>query len=269
VGQTTQLWYAYDEPNRNFVGVKMLLPKFARDRTQMASLKWELKISQDVDDERIIKIHEYGYEEKTSFLVMEWFPAPNMKMILNKGYAIYASHLPTILPLMTEGLAALHQKKWVHRDVKPDNFLYDPDERTLKVIDFGIAQKVPSGLSKIFFVRKRAQGTASYMSGEQILGKPTDERSDVYSLGCTFFELLTGKLPYTGNSLNELLQKHISGGVPPVSVRNRNLTPEMINLLTAMMAKKADDRPKSCVELLDYIKKIRIFRRNPSGEDLA
>ena len=269
VGQTSQLWYAYDEKERQFVALKMLLDKYHRDSSQIASLKWELKVSEDLKNDRTIKIFHYNRLEKIPFLVMEWFPAPNLKMILKEGYAVYAAHIRDMLLLMVESLAELHKKKWVHNDVKPDNFLYDPEDRTLKVLDFALTKKAASGLGKIFSFGRKAQGTPSYISSEQILRKPITESTDVYSLGCTFFEVLTGKLPYTGTSLNELLQKHISGAIPPVTARNRNLTPEMVKLLNAMMTKRPADRPKSCVELHEYLQKIRIFKRNPSGDDIT
>jgi serine/threonine protein kinase len=268
VGQTTQLWYAYDEQTRNFVAIKMLLPKYARNAAQMASLKWEQKIAGDLKSDRLIRIFDYVNIDQTPFLVMEWFPAPNLKMVLSQGYAAYAPHLHKIMILMSEALAVLHKKHFVHMDVKPDNFLYDPEDQNLKLLDFALTKKAASGFSRFFSFKKKTQGTASYMSSEQILSKGVTERSDVYSLGCTFYELLTGKLPYTGNSLNELLQKHISGSVPPASARNRNLTTEMVHLIASMMAKKPDDRPRNCDELSDYLKKIRVFKRTPAESDV-
>ena len=111
------------------------------------------------------------------------------------------------------GLAHMHDKGWVHRDVKPDNYLIN-DENEVRLIDFTIAAKKTGGLGKLLGGKTKVQGTYSYMGPEQIRGQGVDPRDDVYSFGCMAYELLAGKLPFTANTPPELLQRHLKSEAP-------------------------------------------------------
>jgi len=267
-GQSSRLWQAYDDDKREFVGVKTLLNQFVKQKDQIQILKWEYDVASKLSHPKLIDIREFGWYQKTPYLVMEWFPAPNLKMWINRGYEQYCVHLPKMLPIMVEALAFLHGKGWVHRDVKPDNFLFH-EENGLKLIDFALAKKTVAGIGKLFSLRGKPQGTASYMSPEQIRGLPPEPQADMYSLGVTIYELLTMKVPFAGDSMNELLNKHLYTALPPIALRNKNITPEFMELLKMMLEKKAVDRPKSTDELLKTFRAIRIFRRTPRKDDVV
>jgi serine/threonine protein kinase len=170
---------------------------------------------------------------------------------------------------MTKALAYQHGRGWVHRDVKPDNFLFAPDNVEVKMIDFALAQKVAPDFMKWFTFKGKIQGTASYMSPEQIQRLPANPCADIYCLGCTFYELLTTRQVFTGDTLNDLLNKHISATPPPVILKNKNVTPEFAELLRTMLAKKPQDRPKSTNDLLRLLQSTRLFRRPPSKGDVG
>jgi len=263
VGQTSILLQGYDAETRTFVGIKTLQNRFLRNREQVAFLKWEYEVGKAFDSDHVIKITQFAWDKKKPYLVLEWYPELNLKILISKGYDSYVHFLPKIIPDMAKALAYLHEKGWVHRDVKPDNFLYG-ESGGLKLIDFALAKKCTSGM---FSFQRKAQGTASYIAPEQILTRKVDPRSDVYSLGCTFFELLSGKLPYTGNSVQELLQKQISSQIPSILAKNKNITPEASDLLHVMMAKKPQNRPKSCLEVVKHLNTIRIFKKTPMAPE--
>jgi serine/threonine protein kinase len=267
-GQSTRMLKGYDDERREPVGIKTPLERLANDKSQIALLKWEHTVASKLSSPLLIGIHDYAWDAPTKmpFLVMEWFDAPNMKALINKGYGAYCNSLEMILSGMLGSMMYLHEQGLVHCDIKPDNFLFN-EELGFKMIDFAIARKIPSGLSKLFGGRSKTQGTASYMSPEQIRGKAPDPRSDIYSLGCTFFELLACKLPFSGNSMNELLQKHLTTPPPSIAARNPNLTPEFGQVLRVMMAKKPEDRPASIKELVSMISNIRLFKREPNEND--
>ena len=264
VGQTSILLQGYDAETRTFVGIKTLQNRFLRDREQVAFLKWEYEVGKAFDFENVVKILQFAWEKKKPYLVLEWYPELNLKILISKGYDSYAYLLPKVIPDMAKALAYLHEKGWVHRDVKPDNFLYG-ESGGLKLIDFALAKKCSSGIAGLFSFRRKAQGTASYIAPEQFLTQKVDPRLDVYSLGCTFFELLSGKLPYTGNSVQELLQKHVSSQIPSILAKNKNITPEAADLLNVMMAKKPQFRPKNCGEIAKHLNSIRIFKKMPTA----
>ena len=170
---------------------------------------------------------------------------------------------PTIITDAAQGLQYLHEQGWVHRDIKPDNFLVAEDGH-VKLIDFALAQRIKTGLSRLFGGRTKVQGTRSYMAPEQIRGKALDARTDIYSFGCLLYELLTGKLPFTGISPEDLLRKHLTAAVPSVMSGNKNVTPDFNDLVAQMMAKDPAQRPQSMDEFLRHFHAIRVFRTFPS-----
>lgn len=261
-GQTSQIWQAYDDAAHEICGIKILLSEYRNNREHLGYLKQEWIVGGNLDHERIIRFRDYATDKGTPYLVMEWFPAPNLKIRVRYAYDQIEHQLPMIMEQMCESLVYLHAQGWVHRDVKPDNFLLAEDGR-IKLIDFALAQKIKGGLSRLWAPKTKVQGTRSYMSPEQIRGDALDGRADLYSLGCTLFELMAGKAPYTGVSSNDLLSKHLKAAVPSLEVSNRNVTPEFGDLIRRAMAKKASDRPHSVADFLTDFRRIRVFRRDP------
>lgn len=266
-GQTSRTWQAYDDRERRYVGLKTLFQSASHDRKQVQMLKWEYSVGSQLKNPRIIDVFDFGWHNKAPYIAMEWYAASNIKQIIHKGYENYCASLTEIIPQMAEALAVLHEAGWIHRDIKPDNFLY-AKEKGVKLIDFALCKPVkPSPLAKILKLKSTPQGTPSYMSPEQIMGLPLDGRSDIYSLACSYFEILSGRPAFTGNSMNELLQKHVSSAVPFVRARNKNITEEFSTLLARMMAKKPKDRPKSARDVALALRSIKVFTRPPKVGD--
>ncbi len=177
--------------------------------------------------------------------------------------------IDTIVEQAAEGLYHMHEKGWIHRDIKPDNYLVSRSGET-KLIDFTIAERKKTGLGKLFHRNaKTTAGTRSYMSPEQIQGKLCDERSDIYSFGCVLFEAVTGKPPYTGSNPNELLTKHLTASIPTPLVYNDNVTPEFAMMTKKMMSKKPEQRYNSLWEFLKEYRTIQFLKRNLSRQRSA
>ncbi len=190
---------------------------------------------------------------------MEYFPAGNMKLrIMRKEADFLREKGQEILKQVATGLAFMNAKGWVHRDVKPDNILV-ASSGDVRLIDFAIAQQIPTGWAKFFFRKVKAQGTRSYMSPEQIRGQPLDGRADVYSFGATCYEMMAGRPPFRGASSHDLLTKHITE--KPVTPRQYNpeVTEEFAELILRMLAKKKEDRPRDFHEVLMKMRGIRLF----------
>ena len=267
-GQSCALWRAYDDEKREYIGIKTLLDSTAKQRSQVQLLEHEYKVASKFSHPNLIHIFHHDWHNRIPYIGMEWFSAINLKMWINRGYGTYCEHIPQIFLQATKALAYQHEQGWVHFDVKPDNFLFDPDTVTIKMIDFALARKITANFMKWFTLKGSIKGTASYMSPEQIRRLPANPHADIYSLGCTFYELLTTRLVFTGDTLSDLLNKHLSNLPPPVAQRNKNVTPEFAELLRMMLAKKTQDRPKDTNELLRILQKTRIFRRPPSKNDV-
>jgi len=268
-GQSACLWRAYDDEKREYVGIKTLLESTAKQSYQVRLLENEFNVASKFSHPNVIRIFRHDWHNKVPYIAMEWFSAINLKMWINRGYEAYCEHLPQIFIQSVKALAYQHAQGWVHRDIKPDNFLFAPNTVEIKMIDFALAKKPSSNILAKFLPKGRIQGTASYMAPEQIKRLPPSFQADLYSLGCTFYELLTTRLLFTGDTLNDLLNKHISVPPPNVVQRNKNITPEFGELLRLMLAKKPQDRPKSTAELLRLLQTVRPFRRPPSKGDVG
>lgn len=264
-GQTSQVWAAINDQDQSRRALKVLLADFRKQREHLNYMKNEFLVGRAIEHERIIRIYEQGSSQGVPYLIMEFFPYPNMKDIIQRfvdGQRVLeqvAFMVPVIVERAAEGLAFFHQQGWVHRDVKPDNFLVNL-EGEVKLIDFALAHRRKKGLAKLFAQRTKVQGTRSYMSPEQIRGRALGVEADVYSFGCTLFHLLTARLPYTGATSNELLNKHLAAPVPRIEAFNRNVTPEFSDVLQSMMAKRPDKRLPNIEEFLRRLKVTPIFK---------
>jgi len=259
-GPTSQIWQAYDDGRKCFAAVKTLLEDYRRKRQYVAYLRWEYKVGFPLACERIIRIYEFAHDRGVPYLAMEWFAGMTMKQRLRQGVEAIAAQVPKIAVQAAEGLAYFNAQGWVHRDIKPENFLV-ADDGDVKLIDFALARRSGRLLGRLFSPRSRVQGTKSYMSPEQIRGKPLDERADIYSLGCTLYELIAGRPPFTGTSVKELLNRHLKAPPPPLEAANRRVTPEFSQLIGWAMAKSPTDRPRSSEEFCERIRQTAVFRR--------
>jgi serine/threonine protein kinase len=263
-GQNCHIWQAYDDANDRMVGIKTLLDKYLSDREQIRFLRWEYAVGCTLKHPQIIEMFSLGNDRGTPYLVVEWFSAPNLKQRINAGIEKIAYLLPKIVESSAEALGYLHKMGWVHRDVKPDNFLVS-DEGKIKLIDFALARKQKSRFMKFFSGRNKVQGTRSYMAPEQIRGKAQDLRADVYSFGCVLHELLSGRPPFTGVNSNDLLMKHLRVLPPPLEAFNSNVSSEFAQLVRKCMSKNPAARPNTMEDFLNEFRMIRMFKIQPKA----
>ena len=261
--KTCLVWKAYHDDLKEFRALKVLSREYARDRQEIAYLKQEFTVAGKIEESRIARVYEFVPNPDLPFLALQWFAAPNMKQQIHGGPQAYSHNIPKILIQATESLAQLHKYGWVHRDVKPDNFLLD-DKGEVKLIDFALARRARKGIARLFPGKVGVQGTRSYMPPEQIRGRASDGRSDLYSLACTFFHLITGRPPFTGTNADDLLLKHLKSPPPSLRALDKNVTPQLANLLLEAMAKKPASRPNSVADFLVRLRATRPFRRVPA-----
>ncbi len=261
-GQTSQVWEAMHDASGTRYALKMLLSDYRRDRMHIGYLKQEWEVGSKLEHPYVINLVDFSIKGDSPYLVMEYFPWPNIKQYINQGVDRFAYMVPKIIERAATGLAYFNDEGWIHRDIKPDNFLMT-DEGDVRLIDFALGMRPKRGLAKMFASKGKVQGTRSYMSPEQIRGLPLDQRADVYSFGCMVFEMVTGKRPYTGINANDLLMKHIKAAPPPADATNGNITPDFAQLLQRAIAKKPENRPESMTQFLREFEAIRLFRESP------
>jgi serine/threonine protein kinase len=268
VGHTCQVWEAAKTDETSRYVLKVLRPDLRKDKAEVAALKNEYDCGKGLKHPNIIKIFEFNVQGEVPYVVMEHFEHDNLKLWLRGGPQQLGYLVPKIIEQGAEALFYLHSEGWVHRDVKPDNFLLSGDDGLVKLIDFAISTRLKSGLSAVFsFGGSKVMGTRSYMSPEQIRGKNLDARSDVYSYGCVLFELLSGKCPFTGSTADELLSKHLTAPVPSVQVFDSNITPEFSNLIRRMMGKRKEERPATMWDFLKEFRGMKVFKIMPKPPD--
>jgi serine/threonine protein kinase len=248
VGKHCQIWEAVESQSVSPVAVKVIDPEMAHSKDQSQLLEHELAVSKQFAHPGLIRIKEFFSDNDLPRLVMESFPHPNLKQRLADGTGQIAPYLHKIAMEIAMALEHMHSRGWVHRDIKPDNVLLDRSGR-VKVIDFAISTRKPN-LLRSWLGGQQAQGSPSYIAPEQIRGRCVDRRADIYSLGCTFFELVTGQVPYSASTENDLLNKHISAPVPTVRTAVPSFPVAAERLIRRMMAKQASDRPQSMQDVI-------------------
>lgn len=260
-GQTCQVWEAIKTGTDQRAALKVLLREHLADKEQVEALRHEAHVGKQLDHPKIIHIYEFLQQHTLPFVAMELFNAMNLKQEVRDHFHRLLSDIDNTIMSCCEGLAFMHRKGWLHCDMKPDNYLIN-DKREVKLIDFSIAQKITKGgfFSGWGKSSKAVAGTRSYMAPEQIRGKHLTVATDIYGLGCMMFELVSGKLPYTAGTPNELLSKHLSAPIPSVLPANNMVTDAFANMLTKMMAKSPSDRYASVDAIVADLKKTRILK---------
>jgi serine/threonine-protein kinase len=256
-GQTCNVWDAVRDGETERVAIKALLAAHKNNREEIEQLRNEAKVCADMDHPNVIRIFEFNDRYEVPFVVMQLFNARNLKQEMRDNPEFVAINIPMIIRQGAEALRHVHERGWVHCDVKPDNFLVN-EQGALKLIDFSIAQ--PMRQKRGLFAKRQIQGTRSYMAPEQIRGKRVDARTDLYGFGCVVHELLVGRPPFSGTSPDELLQKHLRAAPPTITAFNRNVSDDFANLILQILNKSPDKRLPGFDEFLKLLDKISVFR---------
>jgi eukaryotic-like serine/threonine-protein kinase len=266
-GQVSQVFEVVEPHSNRHFAMKVLLPEAAEKSDVRANLFHEAEVGTKLRHENVIHILKVSRDPHSPHFIMEYFPSGSMRTrLMGKDFAFIKEHARAVCKQAATGLAYMHASGWVHCDVKPDNMLVNAAGQ-LKWIDFAISKRIPKGLSKLFYRQKKAQGTPSYMSPEQIRKQPVDGRADIYGLGATYYELTTGRPPLRGNTIPDLLNKQlVEKPVTPQS-HNKDITDEFAALILRMLSKKKDDRPPTCHDVLIAMRKMKVFKTDPDPMD--
>jgi serine/threonine protein kinase len=271
-GAIYEIWAVRPMSETTAYAMKWLPPGPKYSRHTVAELKHEYQVGSSLEHPNVIKTYDFGNTSNGAYMLLELFKVPNLKQqILSGGFKKLHYRAKAILAGAAAGMAHMHEKGWVHRDIKPDNFLLRDDD-AVKLIDFNLARKPSGALGKLLGMKMAVQGTPSYMAPEQIRGQQLDARADIYSFGCMVHEFFSGKTPFTANTPSELLQRHLSSKAQPLTVFDKNITPEFSAFVQRLMAKEPKDRPANMKDVMMEIKTQKIFYnppRPPSEEDEA
>src|SRR6478672_3011674 len=243
-GGMANVYLAEDEVLGRRVAIKILNDRHAGDDQFVERFRREAKNAAGLSHPNIVSIYDRGEAEGTYYIAMEYLDGRSLKELVVARGPLPISDAIAATRQVLAALRFAHRKGVVHRDIKPHNVMADADGR-LKVTDFGIARAGVSQMTEAGSII----GTAQYLSPEQARGAPVDQRSDIYSLGIVLYEMLTGKVPFTGDTPVEIAMKHLSQIPDPPSTFRDGLPHDLDAVVMRALAKDPDQRYGSAEEM--------------------
>ena len=257
--------------------VKVLHPELCTNHDIVNRFLKEAQATTTIKHPGIVDVIDFGYMASGhAFLVMEFLEGMSLARRLKTRGRMHEGEAAMLLRTVCVALAAAHAKGIVHRDLKPDNIFLVPDPESAlgerpKILDFGIAKLTDVGIAGSTTKTGAVMGTPTYMSPEQCKGTgDVDHRADLYSLGCIYYELITGRPPFTNLGAGELIGTHIYVEPEPPSVHLAAISPETEALIMALLQKRPEKRPQTAKELGQRLSVIAlqqswITASSPSG----
>jgi serine/threonine-protein kinase len=228
------------------VAVKVLAPQFADDDGFVQRFRREAQAAASIGHPHIVSVFDTGSDDGVHYIVMEYVEGRTLAEFLAGGGRILPDRAIDIAMDVCQALEAAHAQGVIHRDIKPGNIMLNP-RGEVKVTDFGIARVTTTADT----VAQTAAilGTASYLSPEQAQGQPVDARSDLYSLGCVVYEMVTGRPPFLGDSPVAVASKQVLEQPVPPSKLNSDVTPDLDAVILRALAKNPANRYQSAEEM--------------------
>ncbi|MGH2677743.1 MAG: Stk1 family PASTA domain-containing Ser/Thr kinase [Actinomycetota bacterium] len=235
------------------VAIKVLADRYANDDTFVTRFRREAQAAAALNHPNVVSVFDTGDDGQAHYIVMEYVPGHTLADVLKREGPLDPDRAARIAENVATALQAAHERGLVHRDVKPGNVMIDPQGRT-KVMDFGIAR---AATDDTLTQTGAVLGTAAYLSPEQARGDPVDARSDIYSLGCVLYEMLTGRPPFTGDSPVAIAYAHVNDQPDPPSAHRPGIPPDLEAVTMKALAKDPADRYGSAGALHDALAAAR------------
>jgi serine/threonine-protein kinase len=248
------VYRALDEQNGGMVALKMLTladdwPDDLLDEAKLRLLR-EAEAAGSLAHPDIVEIKESGEHEGVVYLAMEYVQGVNLGMHATEGRLLPPRLAAEMCARVADALYFAHQRGIIHRDIKPANIVFDQKNRRVRVMDFGVARLVDSRATRTGVIL----GSPSYMAPEQLDARPVTAQSDLFSLGVTLFQLLTGMLPFRSDSIPGLMQKISSEPHPPLSVVRPDLPASLAAVIDRALEKDPDMRYRSGAEMAQALR---------------
>jgi len=231
-----------------YVAIKVLADSLAHDEAVKERFLREARSMAALNDPHIIQIYFIGDDEGQTYFVMEFVEGESLGSMLKREGKLSVEQSAKVIHQTAMGLSTAHDRGVVHRDIKPGNLMIN-SRGAVKIADFGIALS-NHDLSKKLTTTGEFVGTPGYLSPEVCLGKPVDQRSDIFSLGIVMFEMLTGRMPFTDESPLGLMLEVVKAEIPDVREINHDVDPEVARILDKMIAKDPAERYQNCHEIV-------------------
>jgi eukaryotic-like serine/threonine-protein kinase len=249
-GGMANVYLAEDEDLGRRVAIKILNDRYANDDSFIERFRREAKSAASLSHPNIVSIYDRGEAEGTYYIAMEVIEGRSLKeLILTRGPLPIVEAVHYARQIL-QALRFAHRHGIIHRDIKPHNNLIG--EQGLKVTDFGIARYGPSQMTEAGSI----MGTAQYLSPEQARGAPVTASSDLYSVGIVLYEMLTGRVPFTGDSAIEIAMKHLNDWPKPPSKSRPEIPEEIDHIVLRALSKAPEDRYQSAEEFIEDLERV-------------
>jgi serine/threonine-protein kinase len=251
-GGMGKVYRAEDKKIKEEVALKLIKTEIASDKKTIERFSNELKMARKIAHRNVCRMYDLGEEKGTHFITMEYVPGEDLKRLVRKVGQFSAGKTISIAKQVCEGLAEAHRLGVVHRDLKPQNIMVDEDGNA-RIMDFGIARSVKGkGITGAGVMI----GTPEYMSPEQAEVKEVDQRSDIYSLGVILYEMVTGRVPFEGETPLSIAMKHKSEMPKDPRELNSQIPEDLSRVILRCLEKDKEKRYQSAGEVQSELENI-------------
>ena len=251
-GGMGRVYKALDKEINEEVAIKLLKAEIASDESTVERFRNELKFARKIAHKNVCKMYHLSKEEDTPYITMEYVPGEDLKSLIKRKRKLEEEEAISIAKQVCEGLVEAHRLGVVHRDLKPQNIMIDP-EGDAKIMDFGIARSLQApGVTQTGMII----GTPDYISPEQAEGEEADQRSDIYSVGVILYEMVTGRVPFEGDTALSVALKHKTEEPLDPRELNDEISSEMSAVILKCMEKEREKRYQEAGELLSELMNI-------------
>jgi serine/threonine-protein kinase len=249
------VYKAYDRTLDDAVAIKVLRSEaLAQDATLADRFKQEIRLARRITHKNILRTHDFGEADGMRYLSMEYVRGITLKHLLSQNRLLPTAAGLRIARQICSGLAAAHAAGVIHRDIKPQNILIEPNG-AVKIMDFGIARlSEEKGMTATGIVI----GTPDFISPEQAKGGDLDLRTDIYSAGVVFYEIFSGTLPFESDTPLGIVLKHIQDDPPPIETKNAAIDPKIARIVMKAIAKDPDRRYQSMAEVARDLSEVTV-----------